>query len=109
MNQTISDLIARGFGGGDAVVVPGSETAVDLPSSAPPAGVKFAINQLVESAKDSGTDCNCWVVLIGGPGNGKSFQVERVIQELQLKPLHDEAGLAKRRRWTWLRKSLSAF
>ena len=101
MNQAISDLIARGFGGGEAVVVPGAESADNLPSSSPPAGVSFAIEEFVKAASDDqGDGGNCWVVLIGGPGNGKSFQVERVIRKLGLEPMHDDEGLARRSSWT---------
>ncbi len=105
-NAFISKLIARGFGGGGAVVVPGSSTIDELPSSAPPAGVAFACDSLIAAVKGgTETSPNCWVVLVGGPGNGKSFQVQRVIDQLKLSSLSDADGLALRSQWNNLDSS----
>ena len=97
-NTFVTALLNHGYGGGDAVVVPGGTSNIALPVSDSPAGVDFALNKLINSIKSQRDGVSNWLFLIGGPGNGKSFQVQKLIDEFKLGPLEDEAGLALRKR-----------
>lgn len=91
-NKTIVSLLGRGFGGAGAVISPGSRDLDNLPDSLPPAGVDEAISELVSSTLPGSKANNLLVFLIGGPGNGKSHQLVRLMEQLDLKSNTAEAS-----------------
>lgn len=97
-NDTIQKLLSRAHGGEDAAVVPGMGAIEDLPKSHPPAGVSetlsFLANRVQSSSSDSFVE---WVFLVGGPGNGKSFELVKLLAHLGKKiPEVHTRGLAPR-------------
>ena len=93
VNETVKAIYARGFGGESAVVVPGS-TADQLPSTQSAAGVKEARNHLIASINDQEPN---WLFLVGGPGNGKSHEINHVLKQLKLQVEPSDGGLAPRK------------
>lgn len=84
-NQVIGALLARGFGGSSAAAVPGAAEPDGLPTSSSAAGVEEVCEVLLSALDDpEGAPGHHWVFLVGGPGNGKSFQVATVLNRLGL-------------------------
>jgi hypothetical protein len=93
LNKVVQAIYGRGFGGEAAVVVPGS-VGDQLPSARPAAGVDEACS-LLEHALDSGKDA-VWIFLVGGPGNGKSHVLSRVLAQRGLTMSPAAGNLAPR-------------
>lgn len=97
-NTTISQLLDRAYGGRLAAVVPGLGDLNDLPSANPPAGVDETLEWLrklvMQETEDTGP---VWVFLVGGPGNGKSFQLVKLLESIgHNSSLDDAQGTAPR-------------
>lgn len=93
-NELVQAVYRRGFGGEAAVVVPG--LSIDcLPSASPAAGVDEACEVLLDALTSGGKTGAC-VFLIGGPGNGKSHVLSRLLGELGLYMTPREGNLAPR-------------
>jgi hypothetical protein len=101
-NQTIIHLMKRGYGGSEAVATPGDESVSTehLPQGKPAPGVEEVLENLQMKLTEGETSSTEWVFLTGGPGNGKSHQVESLIKKLNpLNPLEKPrtGDLAKRK------------
>ena len=101
-NQTIIHLMKRGYGGSEAVATPGDESVSTehLPEGKPAPGVEEVLENLQVKLTGGETSSAEWVFLTGGPGNGKSHQVESLIKKLNpLDPLEKPrtGDLAKRK------------
>ena len=101
-NQTIIHLMKRGYGGSEAVATPGDESVSTehLPEGKPAPGVEEVLENLQMKLTEGETSSAEWVFLTGGPGNGKSHQVESLIKKLDpLDPLEKPrtGDLAKRK------------
>jgi len=101
-NQTIIHLMKRGYGGSEAVATPGDESVSTefLPQGKPAPGVEEVLKNLQKKLTEGETSGTEWIFLTGGPGNGKSHQVERLIEKLNpLNPLEKPSvgELAKRK------------
>lgn len=94
LNALVQAIYKRGFGGEAAVVVPGSPSD-GLPSSSPAAGVNEAC-EILRDALTSGGKTGACVFLIGGPGNGKSHVLSRLLSDLGLYMTPQEGNLAPR-------------
>ena len=85
-NEVINALLSRTYGGSEAAVVPG-QTVVDglLITGQAPAGVKEVIDRLFDKmVHPIANACQDWVYLVGGPGNGKSFQLAMLLERLKV-------------------------
>jgi len=73
----------RGHGGSEAAAVPGDDCLKHLAIGEPAPGVDEVMRLLQGQLTSGKPDKNVhWVFLTGGPGNGKSYQVEILIKEL---------------------------
>src|SRR5690606_15776580 len=60
---------------------PGTESEDILPAAVAPAGVDDACRALASGIQDN-VESSHWMFLVGGPGNGKSFQLARFMASL---------------------------
>ena len=84
INPVVESLLSRSHGGSGAVVVPGISTGGKLPGAPAPAGVHEAIERLFSQVtRQDPVEIVDWVFLVGGPGNGKSHQLDLLLSRLK--------------------------
>tara|TARA_Y100000294_G_scaffold176593_1_gene199409 strand:+ start:588 stop:2834 length:2247 start_codon:yes stop_codon:yes gene_type:complete len=80
--KIIKYIASRSFGGDDSTVVPSVDMGLmDEFEGVYPAGVKDVMEQFVESITSNNETIE-WIFMIGGPGNGKSYQAGRLLNDL---------------------------
>lgn len=98
MNDVVSLLLARGHGGGQSANVPTGELPAAYGDAPAPAGVRDAFERLAVAFLDP-QGATQWVFLVGGPGNGKSHQLQKLYERLGLEPPVNDTGDIARRKY----------
>jgi len=80
--KIIKYIASRSFGGDESTVVPSDNMGLmEEFEGDSPAGVKDVMTQFLESIT-SDSETIEWVFLVGGPGNGKSHQAGKLLNDL---------------------------
>ncbi len=80
-NPTVLKLLEQSIGGEDAICLPGHSDYQSLRSDSP-AGVRDAIADFYTEILDDNRDKVEYIFLVGGAGNGKSFELSLFLGEL---------------------------
>ncbi len=97
-NKTIEALLRRAYGGTDAAVVPDTWEDTGLPEGPAAPGIAAAFAQLRDRLSDAGGR-PLWVFLVGGPGNGKSYEATRLLRHLGHEPSKTASGALAQRNY----------
>jgi hypothetical protein len=80
-NPTISKLLEQSIGGEDAICLPGQSDSQSFMSDSP-AGVREAIDDFYKEINNQDSNKVEYLFLVGGAGNGKSFELSLFLKKL---------------------------